>query len=141
MCLDYLVDKKEFIPLLKKEGNYYVGYKYFRTYNKKLAPIHCGKSTGYKTNTWLNEKDFRDNLYSNKLHCYRSNSCYKPGFHIFLNDDDFTYYSTYFSPRRKIYFKNIVSTGKQKGKNVVVATDIFIPSIKKPRKPGRYNNR
>ena len=123
MCLDTVTTPKK----LKSEGTgYKVLYKsrrgmlYFCYFMDKEIPLPIKK--------WINEKDYRLKQYKRHETISPYGACYPMGFHIYRNKGDakksVCFDSDVIVP---VKFRQAHTTGKQSGKNIVVAKEIFIP--------------
>ena len=86
-----------------------------------------------KTNTWLNEKEYRVNQFMKEELTTNKQETYFMGWHIFLDKEDARNNKKdreYYVAIKKVKFKNVVATGVEikhdKEYEIVVAKDMFI---------------
>lgn len=115
MCLNRQTNEAKLY--VTTEGKKLVGYKVFSIFNHNLNFELMGGRV--RTNIWLKDKKRR------KISDNRGRS-YEVGYHIYLDftkirDDNY----------RKVYYKKPVAWGFQSGCPIVVAKELYVPSIRK----------
>lgn len=132
MCLDTL---KPIPTKLKKEHGHYIGWKYYRSFNKEtkcFEPEWQGKPQ--PIGTWMHEIKYRNKERIPRQRIRTSDrGLYTRGFHIYLeprNDVDYCYEGQDYHTR-KVYFEDIVAFGLQGWREVVVAKKMRILYRKK----------
>jgi len=139
MCLDVVLKNKEFSKLKKiekhkKNPELKVGWKAVVIRNGKITPPHLHNVGKYfSTGKWLNEKDFRRDVYSKQTKIGSSWNSYRIGFHILTTYRDAESYGIAahlkFHKVRliKVYYKKAIAYGKQNGCYTVISKEMYIP--------------
>ena len=106
MCLE-TVDKK-----IKKGRGY--GYKDFLTIGDDLGPLTThGKGSRFPEGVWITDTN------EGKV-----GGRYPKGFHLFTSKRSKNMLIT--QARRKVYYEDVVASGKDSGNNVIVARKMYI---------------
>ena len=114
MCLSYLMTEDE----IKKHQRLIDrgwGWKNFKFYNGELRG-DCQGGKVCLTNKWLNEKDYREDLYIKTIQCEETKGVeYPAGFHVFLYEDDATDWQIPLNLEiiHKVKFQDIKAVGWQ----------------------------
>lgn len=133
MCLEIITTPKK----LKSEGTAHKVFRKTTSGNLYFQYSFTGKQVSLPTGKWINEKDYRsrDNKQIEKIGAGRIVAThprlfYPKGFHAFLNKEkakDYVRHYFYRDVLIPIKFRKACAKGKQRGINVIVAKEIFIP--------------
>lgn len=108
MCLDY-VD-----PEIKKTKGY--GWKVFRNKIDGLKSLYYSKQTPYPIKKWITDRR-KGNVFGHS---------YPKGFHIYAIKPILIGWEREYRIVCKVEFKDVVATGRQNRRKVIVARKIFI---------------
>jgi len=147
--------KKDFIDKIiieKKYGvAYRVGYKILnRTYSHRLAPPIQTNGSSLKLNRWIHRDETSFLRSGEQLWFDIGKYPYESGYHIYIDEDEakrmlHKYYRRKCAcpTLRKVYFKEVTAYGYERRtggvfcdefiNRIVVARQIFIPSLKNPK--------
>ena len=120
MCLD-TVDEKPRVT----EGE---GWKVFSHSRDGHLSQWMSMDIRVRTSAWVKDPAVDDIRYTD--HITRNAETYPCGFHLFLTEGDAAVWDRY-SPRRKVSFRNVAATGRQRRFNgkplrTIVAREIYI---------------
>ena len=137
MCLEIITTPKK----LKSDGTAYKLFQKAPRGNLYFQYSFTGKRVPLPTGKWLNEKDYRshdnkkiETISAGRLVDLNRTRQYPKGFHAFLNKELAKDYKRNYLHRGvliPVKFRKACAKGKQRGINVIVAKEIFIPKEKK----------
>lgn len=123
MCLDIITTPKK----LNTQG---MGYKIFHKTKRGNLYFYysgIGKQVPLPIETWLNEKKYRSSVDKKTETILTTSASYPMGFHIYLNKKLVSGCLYGRDVIVSVKFRKAHTKGKQDGKNIIVAKEIFIP--------------